>query len=116
MQERVLRQTKPVVEAPQRDARAKQRERYAMLRLVQAKLAVGPAGDHYEREADQVADRVTAVIQRMSAPSPVPAAQALSHRCGPGCLHRHAGHDHDEHPEIGAEGGELGSDLTARLS
>jgi hypothetical protein len=116
MQERVLRQAKPVVETPQRDARAKQRERYAMLRLVQAKLAVGPAGDQYEREADEVADRVTAVIQRMSAPSPVPAAQALSHRCGPGCLHRHAGHDHDEHPEIGAEGGELGADLTARLS
>ena len=117
MQERVRRQATPVAEAPQRDARTERQERYAMMRLVQAKMAVGPAGDRYEREADQVADRVMAVIQRMSAPSPRPVVDAVSHRCGPGCLHRHAGHHHGDHthPEIGAEGGELSADLTGRL-
>ncbi len=117
MQERVERRAPAVADAPERDVRAERRERSAMLRVVQAKLEVGPAGDRYEREADQMADRVMAAIQRMSAPAPSRVVDDLAHRCGPGCVHRHAGHDHEDRagPEIGAEGGELGTDLTGRL-
>ncbi len=71
MHERVQRHAAPIIESPQRDARTERIERNALLRLVQAKLAVGPVGDRYEREADEVADRVTAVIQRMSSPGAV---------------------------------------------
>ncbi|MEO0535656.1 MAG: DUF4157 domain-containing protein [Cyanobacteria bacterium P01_A01_bin.123] len=44
--------------------------------LVQAKLNVGPAGDKYEQEADQVASQVVDVINQPNAGQPVPGQPA----------------------------------------
>ena len=94
MREQVQRSTssKKTAPRPRFDQRGSDGERWALLRLAQAKLTVGAAGDHYEREADQVADRVMAVIQRLSAgPRRLPSSTSTPTECGPACVHRHGG-------------------------
>ena len=100
-----------------RRRRTERQRAHRPVRLTQAKLTVGAAGDRYEREADPVADRVMAVIQRLSrAPGPAPVPTSTSHRCGPACVHRHAGHAAT--PTVrgrGDEGGDLDAHLTSRV-
>src|SRR6266508_1170594 len=114
MRERVQHSKSATVEAPRPsiDERSRDGERWALLRLAQAKLTVGASGDQYEREADHVADRVMAVIQRLStSTAPAPVVDVNSHRCGPACVHRHSGHG----PEVGPDGGHLDDPLSTRV-
>jgi outer membrane protein OmpA-like peptidoglycan-associated protein len=60
---------RPAAHAPSLAARGNQ----ALLRRLQAKLAVGPVDDPLEREADRVADQVV----RMADPAPVSSSPAL---------------------------------------
>ena len=127
---------------PREDASAPARVRRQPAPVVQAKMHVGAVSDPLEREADRIADQVTAIVRRMSTREPDHAADTeegestsrirravrpvvsrapVGHRCGPGCIQRHAGHhDHDDHghrdgPEVGSAGGELGSELSTRI-
>lgn len=76
------------------------------------------SGHHHETtpEPGLVEDQARMVPSRISRAAAIPAIRTApsSHRCGAGCVQRHAGHDHD-HPEVGAGGGELGSELTGRI-
>ncbi len=114
MRERVHHGKSSTIEEPRArsDEQDSDGERRALLRLAQAKLTVGAAGDKFEREADQVADRVMAVIQRLSAGAPsAHVVDVNSHRCGPACVHRHGGHG----PEVGPDGGHLDDSLSTRV-
>lgn len=142
---RILQPGAPAPErvAPDHGARFENDQR-SVLAISQAKLKVGAVCDPMEQQADQVADRVMAILQRtrrddQPEPEPQPefehehedeherpagdrASELIAslrrsptrsrHQCGPGCVQRHAGHDHSE---IGADGGELSDDLTSML-
>ena len=104
MQERVRRVAQAVADRSGPADDAQRRERIALLRLAQAKLSVGAAGDRYEREADAVADRVTAVIQRLSSGALAPPVADVDEpplRTGlPAPPRRPRGHaDHDGTPD-----------------
>jgi hypothetical protein len=120
---------------PREDVPARVRRQSAP--VVQAKMRVGAVSDPLERQADRIANEVTAIVRRMSRREPVHAPEAdesttrirravrpvvarapIGHRCGPGCVQRHPGHhghEHEHSPEVGTAGGELGSELTTRI-
>ena len=122
MLERMRQATPDVERAPEPSPAVPRRrpgdERRALLAVGQAKLTVGAVSDPYEREADQVADRVMKIIQRMAS-GPPPVADVADHRCVASCVHRHAGHQHagqeQSAAEVGADGGDLSQELTARI-
>ena len=62
----------------------------AVVPLLQAKLTVGPVGDRYEREADQVAEQV------MSMPNPQAGSRQQSTVSGQPSLQRQAPEDEEE--------------------
>lgn len=86
-------------------------ERRALISVAQAKLTVGAVSDPFEREADRVADRVMAIVQRLGT-QPMPAAEVDTAIQPATRIRRHVGH---HHAEVGVDGGDLSAEMSSRI-
>ncbi|MEO6122711.1 MAG: DUF4157 domain-containing protein [Ilumatobacteraceae bacterium] len=70
--------------------------------------------DHeHEHEHEHERSAVSAATGSRIVRSLLASSSATAHRCGPACVQRHVGHHHEA--EVGAAGGDLGTELTGRI-
>lgn len=81
----------------------------------QAKLEVGAAHDPYEQEADEVASRVVASLQRQARPGGPGATTALEATTAPAATIRRRASDTGG-PEVGSDGGTVQAETEAAIS